>query len=54
MLRVDANLRPSSKQLLDMDVVRSKCEELDIPLDDEFTRSSASRGQKESKTVPKL
>ena len=37
MLRVDANLRPSCKQLLEMDFVRAKCEELDINPDDNIS-----------------
>ena len=48
MLRVDANLRPSSKQLLEMDFVRSKCDELGISLDDE-PGAAASRNNQESR-----
>jgi len=43
MLRVEPNLRPSSKQLLELDFVRSKCEELGISLDDNELGASANR-----------
>lgn len=35
MLRVDSNLRPSCQQILELDYVVSKCNELGIPLDDD-------------------
>mmetsp|Transcript_16906 Transcript_16906/g.21387 ORF Transcript_16906/g.21387 Transcript_16906/m.21387 type:complete len:216 (-) Transcript_16906:1704-2351(-) len=49
MLRVDANLRPSCKQLLDIDFVRTKCEELDISLEDDLARSAS--GNNESRMI---
>jgi len=45
MLRVDANLRPSCKQLLDIDFVRTKCEELDISLEDDLARSASRNNE---------
>lgn len=35
MLRVDPQLRPSCSQILDLDYVVSKCNEIGIPLDDD-------------------
>jgi len=41
MLRVDPDLRPTCQQILEMESVRRKCNELRITLDDEHPRSSA-------------
>jgi len=52
MLRVDPALRPSIKQLLETDFVRSKCDELGISLDDDQgIGASASRSNAESRTA---